>query len=70
MPSNDDHVIVLEGPQGRERLRFCSARAARTRYNDLLIQRRDVRITLRHHGNVLASAGPVPPTVTCATKEV
>jgi hypothetical protein len=58
-PGNDDHVIELEGPHSRELLRFGSACAAGARYNDLLIQRRDMRITLRHQGSILASAGPV-----------
>ena len=44
-PSDERHVIELEGPHGRE----------------LLIQRRDVSITLRRHDTVLASAGPVRP---------
>jgi hypothetical protein len=41
MGQSDDepYVIELEGPQGCERLRFSSARAARTRYNDLLIHK-------------------------------
>jgi hypothetical protein len=44
-PSDERHVIELEGPHGRELLRFGTARAARARYNELLIRRRDVRIT-------------------------
>ena len=32
-PGNDDHLIELEGPNGRrEPLRFSSARAARARF--------------------------------------
>jgi hypothetical protein len=58
-PDDEPHVIELEGPQGRERLKFSSARAARARYNDLLVQRRDVRVTLRTKDAILASAGPV-----------
>ena len=60
-PTDAPHVIELEGPHGRELLRFSNARAALARYNELLIQRRDVSITLRWHDRILASAGPVRP---------
>jgi hypothetical protein len=60
-PSDERHVIELEGPHSRELLSFSNAHAARARYNELLIQRRDVRITLRDQGSILASACPVRP---------
>jgi hypothetical protein len=58
---DEPHVIELEGPHIREVLRFTSARAAHARYNELLIQRRDVRITLRQQDSILASACAVRP---------
>jgi hypothetical protein len=61
-------VIELGGPHSRELLRFCNARAALAHYNELLIRRRDVRITLRHQGTTLASAGPVRSDRRSSTK--
>jgi len=61
MQPDGPYVIELEGPSCHKVLRFTSARAARARYNDLLIQRRDVRITLRWRDGILASACPVRP---------
>jgi hypothetical protein len=60
-PDDAPHVIEMEGPHSRELLTSSNARAARARYNELLILRRDVRITLRHQGSILASACAVRP---------